>query len=373
MSTSLSSAADEKFLNNAMSSFIQIGAVLLLVFWCYSIVTPFISVVVWGLIIAVALFPIHLKLTELLGGRAKSSSTLLVLIGLAILLVPTWTLTESTVVALKSFAENVHDGAIAVELPDASVAEWPVIGERLFKIWTGAATNLEATLNEFQPQLLSFGQWTLAFAGSMAMGVLQFIFSLIIAGVLMLNADAGYKVAHGIATSLSSTRGAALTDMAIQTIRSVSKGVLGVAIIQTLLAAVGLVAMDIPAAGIWVGVVLVLAIIQLPPIIILGPIAVWVFSVAEPVPATIFAVYMFVVSMADAFLKPLLLGRGVDVPMLVILIGAIGGAITSGIVGLFIGAVILALGYQLLISWMALEGEPEEDATDGHAASSETA
>ena len=132
-----------------------------------------------------------------------------------------------------------------------------------------------------------------------------------------------------------------------------TKGVLGVAIIQSILAAIGLVAMGVPAAGIWAGAVLMLAIMQLPPILILAPIAIWVFSVAEPVPATIFAVYSFVVSISDSFLKPMFLGRGVDVPMLVILIGAIGGAdLRSGIIGLFIGAVVLALGYQLLIAWM---------------------
>jgi len=103
---------------------------------------------------------------------------------------------------------------------------------------------------------------------------------------------------------------------------------------------------------------------QLPPILILAPIAIWVFSVAEPVPATIFAVYSFVVSISDSFLKPMFLGRGVDVPMLVILIGAIGGAMSSGIVGLFIGAVILALGYQLLIAWMASDEESEPAAEE---------
>ena len=144
-----------------------------------------------------------------------------------------------------------------------------------------------------------------------------------------------------------------MTDMSILTIRSVVKGVLGVAVIQTILGAIGLVAIGVPAPGLWAGAILVLAIIQLPPIIILGPIAVWVFSVAEPVPATIFLVYSMIVSVSDAFLKPMLLGRGVATPMLVILIGAIGGAMTIGIIGLFLGAVVLALGYELLTAWMA--------------------
>jgi len=95
-----------------------------------------------------------------------------------------------------------------------------------------------------------------------------------------------------------------------------------------------------------------LAIMQLPPIIVLGPIAFWVFSVAEPMPATIFAVYAFIVSASDGFLKPMFLGRGMEIPMLVILLGAIGGMIMSGIVGLFIGAIVLALGYEILVAWM---------------------
>lgn len=193
------------------------------------------------------------------------------------------------------------------------------------------------------------------------MGILQFVFSIIIAGVFLMIAEKGYKATLAIGSSLTGTdtSGKNLTDLSIQTIRSVTKGVLGVAIIQAILAAIGLVAMDVPAAGIWAGAVLMLAIMQLPPMLILAPIAIWVFSVAEPVPATIFAVYSFVVGISDSFLKPMLLGRGVDVPMLVILLGAIGGAILSGIIGLFIGAVVLALGYQLLIAWMASDIEAD--------------
>jgi predicted PurR-regulated permease PerM len=110
-----------------------------------------------------------------------------------------------------------------------------------------------------------------------------------------------------------------------------------------------------------------LAIMQLPPIIIMGPIAVWVFSVAEPTTATIFAIYAFVVSMSDGFLKPLFLGRGMEIPMLVILLGAIGGMIMSGIVGLFLGAIVLALGYQIMTAWMETDEfnnprQPEAEA-----------
>ncbi len=171
------------------------------------------------------------------------------------------------------------------------------------------------------------------------------------------------------ASSLAGERGKGLTDLAVATIRSVAKGVLGVAIIQALLSAIGLVVMGIPAAGIWTFAVLMLAIMQLPPFIILAPIAIWVFSTAEPVPATIFAVYALIVSASDSFLKPLFLGRGMEIPMLVILLGAIGCMILAGIVGLFIGAIVLALGYEILKDWMAADelNNPRQAAEEPEA------
>ena len=183
---------------------------------------------------------------------------------------------------------------------------------------------------------------------------MQFIFSIIIAAVLLSVAEGGRSFTRNfIAALIGADRAESMTNLSIQTIRSVVKGVLGVAVIQAIAAAILLVVAGIPAAGIWSGIVLVLAIVQLPPILILGPIAAWYFSVAEPTAATIFLVFAIVVSIADGFLKPMLLGRGVEVPMLVILLGAIGGAITMGIVGLFIGSVVLALGYEILTAWVA--------------------
>jgi len=125
-----------------------------------------------------------------------------------------------------------------------------------------------------------------------------------------------------------------------------------VAFIQAILSGVGLLIMDVPGAGIWALGVLLLAIMQLPPILILGPVAIYVFSSAETVPAVLFLIWSFIISASDAFLKPLFLGRGMDIPMMVILIGAIGGMMLHGIIGLFIGAVVLAILYTLFITWL---------------------
>jgi predicted PurR-regulated permease PerM len=365
MTSADSSKVDQRFLANAMASFLQIGALLILLIMCFSIVRPFISIMVWALILAVAVFPLHVSLTAKLGGREKTSAAIFVLIGLAIILVPTWLLGESTLSSLQTLAQNLREGTLRVAPPDPGVAEWPVIGQQTYEIWSNAASNIDAFLAQYETQLRDLAQRVFGFASGIVIGALQFVLSTIIAGALLLQAKGGYQVTREIITSLvGNERGTQFADTAILTIRSVVKGVLGVAVAQAILAAIGLVLIGVPAAGLWAGAVLVLAIVQLPPILVLGPIAFWVFSVAEPVPATIFLVYAIIVSISDAFLKPMLLGRGLETPMLVILIGAIGGAIAMGIVGLFIGAVILALGYELLVAWMAPDS-PETEAEAG--------
>ena len=361
MTSADGSSVDRRFLANSMASFIQIGAVLILLYWCYLIVSPFLPIVIWGVILSVALYPAHVALSHRLGGRDKLSAAIIVLIGVAIISIPIGFLAESTVGGLRTIGAELEDGTARVPPPAESVAEWPVVGKRIYDFWSAAATNLEDALNQFRPQLQSAGQQALSFAGQTVVSGCQFIFAIFVAGVLLTSAQAGRAAAQNVASSLvGPERGPELADLSIVTIRSVAKGILGIAFIQAILAAIGLLVAGVPAAGIWAGLVLVLAIIQLPPLLVLGPIAIWYFSVAEPVPASIFLIYAAVVSFSDTFLKPMLLGRGVDTPMLVILIGAIGGAMAMGILGLFIGAVILALGYEIFVSWTSPDQEIDE-------------
>ena len=352
MNSENTAAADRNFQKNAMASFIKIGALMLLLVFCFNIVAPFVNLVVWAMIIAVAIYPAHVMLAAKLGGKEKSSAAIFVLAGLILIILPTYMTAESSFSALSSVAGDLRAGTVSIPQPNESVAEWPLIGEQVYAGWSEAASNIEGTLEKLQPQLAAFSESLLRFAGSMLFGVLGFVFSVIIAGVFLVSAQGGYRTALALSSSLLGEGGKSLIDLAVATIRSVAKGVLGVAIIQSILSAIGLIIIGVPAPGIWAGIVLVLAIIQLPPLIVLGPIAVWVFSTAEPVAATIFAVYAFVVSISDSFLKPMFLGRGMEIPMLVILLGAIGGAMLSGIIGLFVGAVVLAIGYEILQSWM---------------------
>jgi predicted PurR-regulated permease PerM len=359
-----SGSEDSAFLRNSLAAAVQIGVLFLLAAWCIRIVEPFIGIVSWAAIIAIAVYPLQQKLSGALGGREKLAATVIVLIGLAILLVPTWYLTGSSIDTAQKLAVGLEEGTLAVPQPNESVAEWPLVGKQTYEIWGNAAVNLEDTLKQYSGQLKAFSGWLAKTVASTAGGILGFALSIIIAGVLMTAAEKSHKAFRAIGYRLNGKRGADFTDLSVATVRSVAKGVLGVALIQTLLAAIGLLVMDIPGAGIWAAIILLLAIMQLPPILILGPIAIWVFSTASTVPATLFLVYALFVSFSDAILKPMLLGRGVDVPMLVILLGAIGGMITAGIIGLFVGAVILALGYQVFIYWLGEGSETADENQD---------
>jgi predicted PurR-regulated permease PerM len=363
MSDSKQFSEEQAFVSNSLAAAIQIGVLFLLASWCLKIIFPFIGLVSWAAIIAIALYPLQQKLSGWLGGREKWSVTIIMVVALSILIIPTWTLTGSSIESSQKLATELSEGTLKVSPPNDSVAEWPLIGKRVHSIWSAAASNLEATLAKYADQVKAFSSWLLKTIASTAMGVLGFAVSIIIAGIFMLSAGSAFNAFRAIGHRMGGEKAADFVDLAVATVRSVAKGVLGVAFIQSLLAAIGLIMMDVPGAGIWTAIILLLAIMQLPPLLILGPIAVWVFSTAETVPATIFLVYALFVSFSDALLKPLLLGRGVDVPMLVILLGAIGGMMHSGIIGLFTGSIILSLGYKLFQFWLNPDSETASSDT----------
>jgi predicted PurR-regulated permease PerM len=362
MNNSSRSDEDKVFHARAMDAAIRISLLALLVLWCFQIVKPFIMPVLWGAIMAVAIYPLFVKAYTAFGGRQKLTATLITLLALAVLIVPTVMLSGSMVESSKALATDIEAGTLTVPPPSDKVKDWPLIGEKLHGAWSLASTNLEGALEKFKPQVEAVGKWLLSGAAGVGGGVLMFVISIIIAGAFLVYGRSGSQAMESIAGRvMGKQNGKEFVDLAGATIRSVAQGVLGVALIQSVLAGIGLLVMGVPYAGIWAVLVLLLAIIQLPPLLILGPIIVYEFSVAETVPAVIFMIWSLIVSVSDGFLKPLFLGRGMDIPMLVILLGAIGGMILSGIIGLFVGAVVLAVGYTLFMAWLDQEQQDSEE------------
>ena len=338
---------NEAYYTRAIYTALRIGFIALLIFWSFLIIKPFILLFLWGIIISVALYPLFKMLAKKLGGRKKLSATIITVVGLAILVVPSVFLIESTVQSLSKVADQMDEGTFHIKPPDQKVAEWPVVGKPVYHTWKLFSTNLDAAVDKFKPQIKEMAPKVFDMATGLGTSLLLFIVSIIIAGVLFTFADPGARAARSIFDTLIGKHSDNFVELSAGIIRSVVQGILGIAIIQSLLSAIGLFAIGIPAAGLWALIVLFLAIVQLPPILILGPIAVYSFTIADTTPAIIFSVYAIIVSVSDAVLKPLLLGRGVNVPMLPVLLGAIGGMIMSGIIGLFVGAVVLTITYKV--------------------------
>jgi len=342
---------------------IRLGLIFLILAWCLQILTPFISIIVWGAIIAVALHVPFLKLVEKLGGRRKLAVTLIVVLGIAIILVPVISLSSSLVDGATKLGTEISEGSIQIPAPPEYVEEWPLIGKKTYNFWLQSSQNLRSVLEQYPHQLTAIGKKMLGAAAGVGAGVLQFIVSFLIAAVFLLSAESTRKNMLRLANRLTAEQGEELLDMSTSTIRSVAVGVIGIAVIQALLGGLGMMFVGVPAAGLLAIVILVFAIAQLPPLLVLGPVAFYVFSAESTTVAMIFLIWSILVSFSDAVLKPLFLGRGVDVPMLVILLGAIGGMITSGIVGLFVGAIVLALGYKLFGAWVAW-GDPVDEESE---------
>ena len=268
----------------------------------------------------------------------------------------------------RTWSDDFQGKTITVPPPPESVESWPLVGSKLFTFWTAASENLETVILRFTPQLKEFGLWLISTMGHLGVGLFMFILSILVAGVLLPNAERATALAQRIAVLVTGPRGAELVALAASSVRSVTRGILGVAAIQSILAGLGMLAAQVPAAGLWTMLVLLVAVAQLPTLLVLAPVAVYVFSVSSTTVGVLFAIWALIVGLSDNFLKPLLMGHGVDVPMVVILVGAIGGFLLEGILGLFVGAVVLAVGYTLFTAWLKtaeLEEEAEQETPEG--------
>jgi len=346
---------DTAYLTRTLEAAIRIALVGGLVIWCFQILSPFLQPVLWSIVIAVATHPVFRIVERALGGRPRSAAILISLIGLVFLIGPMVLLTGSLMDTAVDISDELHRGSIAVPPPPPQVADWPIVGDKLYSSWVLASQNLESVLQQFAPQLREAAQWVVATAAATGMGILKFFLSVVLAGVLLANSVAGRHAADAISTRLIGPRGTELTDLAVSTVQSVTRGILVVALLQSILTGVGCLVVGLPAAGLWAVLVLLVAVIQLPILLVTLPLVVYVFTTSETAVAVIFLIWNLLVGLSDNVLKPMLLGRGIEVPMVVIFLGSIGGFVLAGIIGLFIGAVVLALGYNLFLAWLTLD------------------
>ena len=327
---------------------IRAGLIVVLTVFCYRVFKPFLDLMLWATILAITMYPLHRWLRARLGNGW--SATLIVLVSSLFLVVPAYFISASAVESVHGLVTTLKSGSFHVPPPSERIAAWP----RLYDLWSRAATDLTAFLQPYMPQLRGASRHLLGSVAGLGVAMLVFIGALIVAGIIMAFGEQGANAARRIASRIfEPERGPEVAALCTATVRTVAQGVVGIAFIQMLLVAVAFLLMGVPGAGLLAMVVLLLGVMQVPVSVITIPVIAFVFYRDGVGAGTIvFAVYTFVAGLSDNVLKPMLLGRGVDVPMPVILIGALGGMVSNGIIGLFIGPVALAVGYRLFWQWV---------------------
>lgn len=341
---------------------IKLGFLGILIYFSYSIVKPFLPIILWGVIIAIAIAPMINSLEKRLNHRKKIIIGFTVII-IAALMIPTYMLSDSVIKESKIIVHVMKDGHVTIPPPAEKVKEWPFIGEKAYAFWDSASKNIKETLAPFNAEIKTLAKSVFSGLGSGFSTILMFVGSLIIAAAFLIGNEKSIRFSENLYSRIfGEDRGLEWVQLSTLTVRSVVTGVLGVAVIQGIFALIGLLLMGIPFAIILALGIIFLSIIQIPAILIIGPIIAYVFSQGSGTVEIIFTVYMLIVGSADGVLKPIFMGKGVDIPMLVILIGAIGGMLLMGMIGLFVGAVIFALAYKLFEVWLnEVSIEPVED------------
>ena len=347
---------EDRLVSRFLDVLIRAGLILAMVMLCFQIFSPFLTLMAWAMILAINLYPLHRSLAAKLGGKQGLSATLIVGISIVLLAWPTAVLMSSLGDSIQQLVSDVKSNSLQIPAPRPSVAEWPLVGKKLHGLWSSAHADLPALVQSMQPKIGDLAKGALGFVASIGGGLLQFVASLIVAGIMMAFGEGGARSMQAISERfVGAEHGGEFTRLSTATIRAVAQGVIGVAFIQAIIVGMALLVAGVPWAGVLAVIVLVLGIAQVPAVIVTLPAIgyIWTSGDYSNVLAITHTVVLLVAGMADNVLKPLMLGRGVDAPMPVILLGALGGMAAAGILGMFVGATLLAIGYQIFMSWVA--------------------
>ena len=347
---------EQRLASPLLEVLIRAGLLLAMAMLCYQVLSPFLTLMVWALILAVTLYPLHQALARTIGGKQGLAATLLVVVGIVLIVVPTALLLSSLGDSVQQLVHNVQTNTLQIPAPRPGVEQWPVVGKRLHAVWSQAHADLPALVQSMQPKIGELAKTALGVVASIGGGVLQFLAAFIIAGIVMAFGQAGSRSSQAIFERIvGPARGSALASLSTATIRAVALGVIGIAFLQAIIVGVALLVAGIPWAGVLAVIVLVLGIAQVPALLVTLPAIIYIWSrgADSTAAAIVYTVVLVLAGMADNVLKPLMLGRGVEAPMPVILLGALGGMATAGILGMFVGATLLTLGYQIFMGWVA--------------------
>lgn len=342
----------------AREIFVRLSLIAALCATCFLILKPFVAILTWGVVIAAAGYPGYRKMCGLLGGREKLAAVLTTLILLSVVVIPAVLLAGTLTHGAQTLAAHMEKGDLKVPPPPEKVQNWPAIGKPLYKLWGDASDNLGEILSKVAPMVQRQVPALLSAGAQVGVTLLQFIVSILLAGFVLSNSRTNAEMAHQIFRRIFGEKGPEFEALTASTVRSVTNGILGVALIQSVLASMGFLVVGLPGAGLWSLLFFIAAVLQLG-VVVLVPAVIYAFTITSTTTAIIFLVWSIFVGLIDNVLKPLLLGRGSQVPTLVIFLGVIGGFVAMGIIGLFVGAIILSVGYKLFLAWLE-DGKPDK-------------
>lgn len=353
----------EEKVNLVIDIAIKLAVLTFILYIVYLIAKPFLAITAWGIIIAIAITP----LINILNVYIKNRNFViigLVLIVVSILTILAYMLSQTAIESSQNLLQIVKTQGLVIPPANEDIKTWPLVGESLYTLWNNASQNLQTTLAPFSSEIQNVLTSFFRILGGGIGTILVFIASLAIAAMFLLHAQSATRLYLSLLRRLIGQRADEWAKLSTLTVRSVVNGVIGVAIIQSILAYLGFALIGVPFAFLLAFLLMLLTIVQLPAFIIIAPVIAYVFFQESGTSEVIFTIYILIVGAIDSVLRPLLMGAGVKTPLLVILVGAIGGMILMGILGLFIGAVIFALVYELFLLWLnQKETLPEKSST----------
>jgi predicted PurR-regulated permease PerM len=331
---------------------IRLGALLLCLYLSWVLIRPFLVIAIWSAVLTVALYPTFNWIALRLGGRRRLAAAIVTLITLAIILGPAAWLIVGLIESVRLVVSHLDPTTLSLPAPPESIRAWPIIGEPIYAFWTLASTNFQEALAKVIPQLRPLGTGLLRFAGDSGIAIAKLLISIVLAGFLLLAAPTLVRGFTRASIRLNPTRGKELFYLAGATIRAVLRGVIGIAVMQAMLAGIGLAVAGVPGATLITSIVLLSSIVQIGPGFILIPVVIWSWTTMDTTTALLFTIYMTLTGLIDNILRPIVMAHGLHIPTVVIMISVIGGTVAYGITGIFLGPIILGVIWTLLTTWI---------------------
>ena len=330
---------------------IRVACLALLLYWTAQIILPFLPIMAWSVILAVVLYPGFVWCTKRLRLPPMAAALLMTATSLAVLFGPITWLSLSLIDSLRLLGHRLEHGDIPIPPPGIAVKSWPLIGAQLFTLWDQASTNLEAVILQIGPELKPFAGTLLSFASSSGISMLSFVIAVALSGFLLVPGPALADKARAVVRHVDAKHGDEFMHLTSVTIRNLARGVIGVSLLQALLIGIGLIVAGIPGAGLLALCALISGILQIGTMIVVVPVLIFAWLTMSHAAALVLTLYLVPVGVLDTFLRPIVMAHGLKTPMLVILIGVLGGVLVHGMIGVFVGPVVLAIAWELLAAW----------------------